>query len=156
MRKCPECGKKVTGKADKIYCSSKCGNRYRVRKYYKSNPEKMKAKRIAENSKTENRILIRIRSRAKINGVEFDLELSDIVIPEVCPVLGIPITPDSSKYVDGSPSVDRIDPKGGYVKTNIRIISARANLLKSNATVQELTKILKDLKEINGCNCMGR
>lgn len=46
----------------------------------------------------------------------------------------------------GSPSLDRIDSSKGYVKGNVRVISARANMLKNNATVEELTLVLKDLK----------
>jgi hypothetical protein len=42
---------------------------------------------------------------------------------------------------DDSPSVDRIDPNGGYVKGNVVVVSYRANLIKTNASVDELCKI---------------
>jgi hypothetical protein len=53
-----------------------------------------------------------------------------------------------SGFFPDSPSLDRIDPSKGYVKGNVRVISARANLLKNDATVGELTLVLEDLREI--------
>ena len=90
----------------------------------------------AETS-TERRLFNAARSRAAAKGREFDIELSDVVVPATCPVLGITME---------SPSLDRIDSSKGYVKGNVRVISARANMLKNNATVEELTLVLKDLK----------
>jgi hypothetical protein len=77
------------------------------------------------------------KSRAKEKGREFKIELTDIVIPAVCPVLGVPME---------RPSLDRIDSSKGYVKGNVRVISHRANMLKNNATIEELELVLKDLK----------
>lgn len=79
---------------------------------------------------------------------DFDIDASDIVIPEFCPVLGIKLNPRNRGvgYHPDSPSVDRIDNDKGYVKGNVRIISARANLLKNDATIEELTLVLEDLK----------
>lgn len=77
------------------------------------------------------------KSRANKKGREFSIELSDVVIPALCPVLGIPMD---------RPSLDRIDGTKGYVKGNVRVISHRANMLKNNATIEELTLVLRDLK----------
>ena len=49
-----------------------------------------------------------------------------------------------------SPSLDRIVPELGYVKGNIRVISNRANHLKSDATLEEHRKILLDAEA--NCN----
>ena len=128
------------------YCSASC----RRKSYYYRHPEKMKERRLKENSNVVKRIHARIKSRAKRNNIPFNLELCDIVVPEYCPVLGIPIYSicGGGTNQDTSPSVDRIDPSGGYVKGNVRVISNRANLLKSNATVEELRLVLKDLEVI--------
>ena len=94
----------------------------------------------------EHVILMNIKNRAKKIGVEFDLKDEDIVIPKICPVLGIKIERrcDGKKGpLQNSPSVDRIDPKKGYVSSNIRIISYRANTIRNNATVDELEMVLK-------------
>ena len=44
------------------------------------------------------------------------------------------------------PSLDRIDGAKGYVKGNVRVISHRANMLKNDATIEELELVLKDLR----------
>ncbi len=91
-----------------------------------------------------------VKKRAKKNGTEFSLELADIpVIPEYCPVLGIKIIANKlAGPLDSSPSLDRINPKLGYIKGNVRIISNRANRIKSDATLEELKLVLKDSQQI--------
>lgn len=94
------------------------------------------------------------QQRAKLKGLEFNLEYSDIVIPENCPILGIPIVCYAGRGRPGgrmdSPSLDRIDNTKGYVKGNIQVISHKANSMKFNATAQELVKfaewVLKEYK----------
>ena len=57
-------------------------------------------------------------------------------IPDVCPVLGIPLDQDpkgKGERSDNSPSLDKFIPSLGYVKGNIHIISWRANHLKNDA-----------------------
>lgn len=87
----------------------------------------------------------RAQQRAKNSRLEFNLELSDINIPNVCPVLGVPLVAHSGssgghKY---SPSLDRIDPTRGYIKNNVRVISHLANQMKSHADVNEMRKFAK-------------
>ena len=82
---------------------------------------------------TEARLWRAARSRARRKGIEFDLLLEDIVIPEQCPVLGIPMD---------HPSLDRFDPTRGYTADNVRVISMRANMIKNDATVEDLERIL--------------
>ncbi len=80
--------------------------------------------------------------RAEEKCVAFDLDLSDIEIPELCPVLGIALTPRRPAGQNhGSPSLDRIVPSEGYVRHNVAVISLRANRLKSDATPDELRQI---------------
>lgn len=86
------------------------------------------------------------KSRAKSKGWDFDLEVSDIVIPEICPMLGIPLfiaEPGAGKNPN-NPSLDRIDSSKGYVKGNIQIISWRANSLKSDGTLEEFKKMVEN------------
>lgn len=88
------------------------------------------------------------RRRSIKKGVPFSIKKSDIVIPQNCPVLGRPIQTGEDKHCDNSPTIDRIIPEKGYVPDNIRVISYRANQIKSNATVDELKKIYEDLLKI--------
>lgn len=100
-------------------------------------------------SEWPKRQVILKRYHCKKNGIPFDLEASDLVIPEICPVLGIPlkVSEDSGpKY--NSPSIDRIRPELGYVKGNIAVISQKANQIKNNATLEELGQVYNWLKSI--------
>ncbi len=150
MKVCPNCGDPVLGMRQ-FWCSDTCGQAGRRRRHYQDNPEYYKNKRIRENSDVPRRILARVKSRARKCCIPFDLDLSDINVPDTCPVLGIKIQviPGCGRNPRHSPSLDRIDPTKGYTKGNVRVISNRANLLKSNATIEELELILKDLREID-------
>jgi len=84
---------------------------------------------------------------AKKRGIEFNLEVTDIKIPDKCPIFGMPLDPciDNQRAAN-SPSIDRIDNKRGYTKDNIWIISWRANYLKSNSTLEELRVLVAGLE----------
>lgn len=93
------------------------------------------------------------RNRAKRKGLEFSLTLADILpFPERCPVLGVVFdfkcTGARKGPQDLSPSIDRKNNAYGYVPGNIRIISWRANKLKSDATAEELRKVAEDLTQL--------
>jgi hypothetical protein len=101
----------------------------------------------AVSKSVEYRILTRAKSRAKQNNIPFNLELIDIVIPETCPLLGIPIEIQPKKgYHPNSPSLDKIIPEKGYIKGNVWVISNRANTLKNDASLQELQTLVENLK----------
>ena len=93
----------------------------------------------------EVRLFNAAKTRATAKNREFNIELSDIVIPDLCPVFGIPMV---------RPSVDRIDSSKGYVKGNVRVISYRANVLKNDASVAELELVLADLKRLGHCEIL--
>ena len=83
---------------------------------------------------------------ANKNGVKFDLKISDIVIPEFCPVLGIKLETGDHKSVESSPTLDRKIPSLGYVKNNIAVISHKANRMKSDMTISDVEMLLKYMK----------
>jgi hypothetical protein len=92
------------------------------------------------------------RMRAKKAGIPHDIDVTDVPMPEICPVLKIPlfVNPDRNwaGACDNSPSIDQIVPRLGYVKGNVRVISFRANRLKCDATPEELELILADLRNL--------
>lgn len=81
------------------------------------------------------------RKRAISKGLPFDLTPEDIHIPSICPVLGITLSATGHK--DFRPTIDRLVPARGYVKGNVKIISFRANRIKSDATEAEFRLILE-------------
>lgn len=124
--------------------------------YYTEHKEELNAycksyrgRELQENP--EKIIFLRTRRRAEDRGIPFDLDLSDMIIPSVCPVLGIVIVCSGGRPRPDSPSVDRMIPSLGYVRGNVRIISNRANTLKSDSTVEEMTMILEDLLRLRAC-----
>jgi len=90
--------------------------------------------------------LMILKKRARDKRLPFNLEISDLMLPDACPVLGIKLMNNRGKAKDNSPSVDRIAPSLGYTKGNVCIISHRANMLKNSASVAELEAILKYVK----------
>jgi len=136
MKKCTKCGieKDLScyhkkGKYLRSYCNDCQGNFYK--KWYSENP---------------NTFLIKgAKYRAKKRNIPFDITAEDVIIPEICPVLGIPLKAGEKIVCNSSPTIDRIKPELGYVKGNIQVISYRANTLKSNATIEELLKVVEHL-----------
>ncbi len=107
---------------------SKKYNREYQREYFKKNREKY--------------LYWQVKGRALRNGLPFNLEHSDLEIPDTCPILGIPLFRNTggNRPTANSPSVDRIIPELGYTKGNIQIISQRANVMKNDANPEELRK----------------
>ena len=84
------------------------------------------------------RMVATAKYRAKKYGLPFSLTKHDFVIPDVCPLLGIPINKVGSKRTDNSPSLDKIDPAKGYTTGNVWVISDKANRMKQNMSVELL------------------
>lgn len=79
--------------------------------------------------------------RAKKAGLEFDLRLEDVPMPEVCPILGLVLdytVGTKGRQRRNSPSLDRIKPNEGYVLGNVQVISYMANSMKQEATPEQL------------------
>lgn len=89
-----------------------------------------------------------IRLRAKKKGLPFNITIGDLVFPEICPVLGIPIKARSGSFSDNSPSLDRTIPALGYVKGNVVIMSYRANRIKCHASLEDLEKIVAYMRSV--------
>lgn len=118
-------------------CSGK-----RSSKYVKAHPEKGRDRQRNNDIKfPEKKMWRNARKRARYENVPFDIEISDIVIPPFCPVLGIPIFRGSGSLCMNSPSLDKIIPKNGYTKGNVAVISYRANAIKLNATSTEIFRV---------------
>lgn len=120
-------------RSEKHYCSRSCQNTTH-----------------GQAGTQKHKIWERSKKRAKENGDTFTLNISDIPdIPTHCPVLGIEIKPNViAGPLDSSPSLDRIIPPLGYIPGNVRVISNRANRLRSDATAEELRLIAADAERL--------
>jgi hypothetical protein len=123
----------------------------RARRHYLENKDKYleRARRQRKYAKVklkpEQLILERTKASAKARGLEFNLDLNDIVIPETCPYTGLALQFNEGRPKKNSYSVDRIDNSKGYVKGNVEIISYMANVMKQNSTEEEQIRFAKEI-----------
>lgn len=118
------------------------------KQWAKDNPDKIKeyAKSWWMKNPTQSNYNAILR-RCKQDSIPCDLTSRHDLppIPDVCPILGIPLEhrKDGIKGpTPNTPSVDRVNPSLGYVKGNLRYISHKANRLKSNMTRDQLQSLL--------------
>ena len=91
----------------------------------------------------------RAKDRAEIKNVPFNITWEDVNYVAICPILEIPLnwgetSNEGGRNID-TPSLDRINPKLGYVKGNVRIISTLANMMKSSATREQIEIFCKNI-----------
>ncbi len=89
------------------------------------------------------------RYRAKRDGIRHTLTLADIHVPERCPVLGLRLRPATGRAGPSSPSLDRINPRRGYVPDNVLVVSWRANALKKDSSPDELERVAAFYRQLN-------
>ena len=110
---------------------------------------------LRDRATPEYKLWLSVRNNAQIRGRECTIEPHEIVIPEKCPVLGIPLTPslpgrkasNGHGFKDTLPSVDRIDSSKGYVSGNVEVISWKANRMKNDNTIETLEKIASYMRD---------
>ncbi len=104
-----------------------------------------------ENSKhIAARMVVRVRKRAKACGREMTVTWEDLIpLPVSCLVLGYRLIYMSQTLVPAIASIDRIDSSLGYTPENVRIISWRANTLRSNGTLEEMRAIVSDMDALS-------
>lgn len=100
----------------------------------------------------EAKMLQRAKERAKKFNLEFNLELSDIIIPTHCPALGceLVVSKGRSGGSPESPALDRIDNTKGYIKGNVMVMSHLANQMKASANPEQLIKFAHWILSITG------
>ena len=134
-RECTKCGSLFPNRSKTVSLCGPC------------NSQRVKTWKTPEYS-----LWARAKSRCRTSGLEFDINISDITIPERCPYLSIPLElhKGSSGGRPNSPALDRVDNSKGYIKSNIQVISHLANQMKSNASKEQLTTFANSVLEIFG------
>lgn len=159
---CPVCKKQLPyykflpskkGNTGRMWCCKECyDNKPNIsdnnfRKTYDDEFKKLiyRQKRESRIRNFTHAMYIAAKNRARRKGIEFSIEESDIVIPDICPLLEIPIEYGTRANYDRSPSLDRIDNSKGYIKSNVWVISQKANAMKNSATFEELKTFSKNV-----------
>ena len=134
--KCRECGGPVT--VTRAVTGTRTCNPCLKRRYRERDPKRFTASRLCDGA----------RRRAKLRGLEFDLDIEHVlsVSPDHCPVLGLKLNYMGGKLRSGTATLDRLCPKRGYVHGNVAVISARANRIKSDAALAELEQLVAWLR----------
>lgn len=153
---CKQCARKADQRwAQKNPEKAKAANRASTTAWRGRNPKRAKEilKRSIKKNKAERPLEMMVRTasyRAPRLGVPFEITEDDVFIPEVCPVLGIPLKMNDSTEPygrpDDMPTLDRVNPSLGYVKGNVCVISMRANRLKQDASLSELEALVAYVK----------
>jgi hypothetical protein len=100
--------------------------------------DKARVKRMANPARA---IFQTAKAASKRLGRDFSITEEDIVVPEFCPVLGIPLSFAEYGRHDASPALDRIDNSLGYIPGNVIVVSWRANRLKNDASLAEMVAL---------------
>lgn len=122
------------------YCQECCRERKRaLRKLtYEKSPMNIWAGRIVTGSK----------KRAREYKIPHTITADYVrnIITDTCPVFGVKFNFLGFYNNENSPSIDRLDPKLGYVQGNVAIISRKANVIKNAYRSEDILKVGKWLK----------
>ena len=64
-------------------------------------------------------------------------------MPDQCPILDIELKYGGGEKTKQSASLDRVIPERGYTKGNVMVVSQLANLMKNEATPEEMLTFAK-------------
>ena len=107
---------------------------------------------IWDHIKIEKRLLASAKKRAKRKQLELNIDENYLKsiwpLDNKCSILGTKFVVGDGYMSPCSATIDRIDNNKGYIKGNIRIISAKVNSVKNNCTLEELEFILKNWEEL--------
>lgn len=150
---------KQANRSDGLFAECKACNTSRQRAWVDGNREQyqranQRASRKMRSADPRKQLLVYTRRRSLARGLDFTITEDDVVIPAVCPILGIELRSTFGSGGKpggdaGSPSIDRIDNQRGYVPGNIVIVSWRANRIKSDATLAELKALVRFYEQLD-------
>ena len=76
-----------------------------------------------------------IETMRYVKNLEFNLEMSDIIIPKVCPILEVNLVIGTKGNYEFSPSLDRIDNTLGYSRGNIKFSTKTEQVENQNLRI---------------------
>tara|TARA_R110002073_G_scaffold309611_3_gene479941 strand:+ start:5484 stop:5987 length:504 start_codon:yes stop_codon:yes gene_type:complete len=162
MKQCRKCDKEkpldhfrvVTGTGKHHSWCQKCESKYHKERRAGTQIAVIPTTSDAVNPKDAKEIAMKrmlsgAKQRAKDKGLMFDLHYEDVQIPNICPILRIPLIPSvDGTHNDNSPSLDRCIPYLGYTRGNVKVISMKANRIKTDANSNEIAAVLNYVLKI--------
>jgi hypothetical protein len=162
MKQCSKC-KETKPYSDFYKCTGKTqhsadGYRWQCKKCHLTNPantnpatkaaysRKSYLKRKAEDPVYFMWRQAKHRAKWDYNNLEFSITQEDIIIPNKCPYMQCDFIPLDKDY---GYSLDRIDSSKGYTKDNIQVITRIANIMKNNATTEQLIQFAKGVLSVH-------
>lgn len=141
-----------TGHICKPCCRAQCRTRYVEHREQRLESAKLKRAQYRakyglnistewSRSNVDKRMASAARGRAKKRGYPCTLTASDIKLNKVCPAFGVLLIRAHGRQAKNTPSLDKIIPSEGYVPNNICVISHAANIIKSDATPDEILSV---------------
>mgnify|MGYP006081027591 FL=1 len=87
------------------------------------------------------------KRRANSKNLPFDLTSNylESIFPKncICPILGYKMKVSDISLGKLSPTLDRVNPRLGYVKGNVEFVSNIANCMMTSATGKDIKKFVK-------------
>ena len=87
-----------------------------------------------------------IKRHARKNNYKSNITRKDLIkaVVRTCPALGYDLVfGHNGSRIPNLATIDRIDSTKGYIKGNVQILSDKANIMKSNASREELVSFAK-------------
>ncbi len=89
---------------------------------------------------TASRMASSAKRRANVNNLPYDIDIDYLrsICVDSCPIMKKKLKYGKGELGKYSASLDRIIPELGYIKGNVQVVSNIANMMKSNASEEEL------------------
>lgn len=108
-------------------------------KSYSQEPTWVEWRKVRYYKNPARTIWIEAKNRAKRANLPFNIDVDDCAIPDECCVLGIKLLSKGNGHKsDATPTLDKVVNTKGYIKGNVRVISWKANRLKSDCDNPEV------------------
>jgi len=148
-----ECAKEYYQKNKERVKEYRKKNKERIAEYHKEYQQKNKrSKPTPDMYRFFSNKASRLKTKSRENKIPYDLDGKYLqsIYPEdgKCPALNIEMKAGSDSDWRLSPSVDRIDPSGGYIRGNVIWISWLANCIKSSATPKQIIAVGEFYKQL--------
>lgn len=142
---CNECGSSFLGEPNSKYCSKLCLSRNE----YSANMLKFEWRL--------RKILAGAKGRSKLSNLDFDIDLEYLIAlwkdnEGKCVVSGRSFNLESygeyGQVNPDAPSIDRIVPKQGYTKGNVRLVTYHVNVALSEYGLDSLIELSQDIIKV--------